>query len=106
MPPIAEVSGILKSQIVYLKLRVDAGDAKKMLTSLYQLRYPETVGSKNAQIKRCVVCGGDQKVHHTVDILAVLCEPNIAAFTKGLTPSHEISSSRVEEPLGIKPREE
>ena len=47
------------------------------------------MGDMNAKVKKAVVCCEDRKVHYTVDILARLSEPNIAAFTKGLTPSQE-----------------
>ncbi len=89
MPPAAKPGDLLKSQMVYFKIRIEVTTTKQLLKTLNNLRFKETKGNLNAQIKRLLVCGGDQKVYRTVDLLAGLSDTEIAGFVKDLTPSQE-----------------
>ena len=89
MPTVFKKGEVLKNQIAFYKVAVNVLNVKSVLSSLNNLRFSETIGDPRAEMKRAIICGGDQKVHHTVDILEGLSEADIAGFVDGLTPSQE-----------------
>ncbi len=61
----------------------------QLLKALNNLRFKEIKGDMNAQIKRSLLYGGDQKTYGVVDVLEGLSDADIAGFIKNLTSSHE-----------------
>ena len=89
MPPAAKPGDLLKSQMVFFKIRTEVTTTKQLLNTLNSLRFKKTKGNMAAQIKRSLLCGGDQKIYRTVDLLEGLSDEEIAGFVEGLTPSQE-----------------
>ena len=89
MPSVTKPGEMMKSQMVCYKIRSDATVTKQILNALDNLRFKNTKGDHNAEIKRAIICGADQTVYRVVDILEGLSEDEIAGFVKNLTPSQE-----------------
>ena len=70
-----------------LQDRHEVNTTKALLESLDKLRFQETKGDTDAEVKRAVICGRDQTVHRVVDLLKGLTDADIATLTDGLTPS-------------------
>lgn len=87
MPAVAKVGDVLQSQMVYYKIRVEEATTKQLLNGLAKLRFQETPGDPDAEIKRSLICGGDQTIHRTEDIFEGLSAADIASFNWDLTPS-------------------
>ncbi len=75
--------------MVCYKIRIQLTTIKQILKALNNLRFKKTKGDMNNQIKRSLLCGGDQKIYRTVDLLEGLSDAEIAGFVEGLTPSQE-----------------
>ena len=94
MPPVPKPGDVLKSQMVYFKIRSEVKVTKRILLALNLLRFKNTQGIARAEQKRAILCGSDQTVYRVVDILEGLSEVEIAGFVRHLTPSQEAFITR------------
>ena len=82
MPAPSEKGDVLLSQMVYYKIRFDLGPTKPLMRAVDALRPKFTQGDPDSEKKRAIVCGKDQTVHRTVDLLGGLSEELIAELTE------------------------
>lgn len=60
MPPIANPGDLLKSQMVYFKIRAEVTVTEQILNALDVIRFKYTKGLNVAEMKRTILCGADQ----------------------------------------------
>ena len=69
MPSPSKVGDTLKSQMVYYRVGFDVSTTKALIKAGDQLRYKWTKGQPEAEMNRAVLCGGDQAIHFTTDLV-------------------------------------
>ena len=87
MPPTSKKGEVLRSQLVYYKIRFDIGPTKPLLKAVDALRPKLIQGDIDSDRNRAVICGKDQTVYRMVDLLEGLLEDFIADLTRNQTPS-------------------
>ena len=92
MPAPSKKGEVLRSQMVYYKIRFDIGPTKPLLKALNALRPKLTQGEIDSDRNRAVVCGKDRTVYRMVDLLGGLSEDFVADLTKKVSSSTQRST--------------
>ena len=87
MPAPSKLGDTLQSQMVYYKVGFEVATTKALLKAGDQLRFKNTKGQPEAEVKRAIICGKDQTIHYISDLLEGLSDKEIAEITETLTPS-------------------
>ena len=83
-PAPSKKGDVLRSQMVYYKIRFNIGPTKALLKAVDGLRLKLIQGDIDSDRNRAVICGKDQTVYRMVDLLEGLLEDFIADLTKNL----------------------
>ena len=89
---LAKKGEVLRSQMVYYKIRFNIGPTKPLLKAVDALRPKLTQGDVDSDRNRAVICGKDQTVYRMVDLLGGLSEDFVADLTKKVSSSTQRST--------------